>query len=428
MKYVVIIADGASDVGIEALDGKTPLEAASTPHLDALARRGRVGTARTTPGAFDAGSDVCCMSLLGYDPERYHTGRAPLEASAMGLGMAEQDWVMRLNLVTTSEGRMLDHSAGGIDDASASTLIDALWHHWEASAPELLGGVRLEHGVSYRSILLDGSGREYGSVATVPPHEIPGEPWTEALPTGDGSAASEASASALRRLMELSGEVLPSHSVNAARAAGGEPAATMAWVWGQGRRPELPSFESRFGVQGAMITGVDLLAGLARLIGWERLDVPGAGSFHEETDYAAQGAAACAAIGSHDLVCCHVESPDEASHQGDWETKVGAIEAIDVHVIGPVMSALSAYGDPESDPSAEGWRVMVLPDHYTLVSTRRHDATPVPFAMGGAWVRSVVPRVLSESEAASSDLHIEDGHELMEYFLRGGLARVTGGR
>jgi 2,3-bisphosphoglycerate-independent phosphoglycerate mutase len=185
----------------------------------------------------------------------------------------------------------------------------------------------------------------------------------------------------------------------------------------------MPPFEERFGMRGAMITAVDLLAGMAALMGWDRLHVPGMTSYHD-TDYAAQGRATCAAIEKYDIVCCHVESPDEAAHQGDHATKVEAIEAIDRHIVGPVLEALQRYGNPEADAGAEGWRLLVLPDHYTLVSTRKHDATPVPLVMAGAWVRSLVPRAFTERGAAESDLHIERGHELMEYFLRGGLAGV----
>lgn len=396
------------------------------PHLAKLAAAGKVGSAVTTPPGFEAGSDVCSMSLLGYSPEKYHTGRAPLEAAALGLELAATDWIFRLNLVTTGapgtpdERLMLDHSAGAISDAEARLLVRDLVAMWQLRAPDLMKGVSVTPGVSYRNILVDSSGRTYADVATTPPHAIPREPWKDHLPQG-----SQAEAAALRRLMELSAEFLPGHEVNVARREQGLRPATMAWLWGQGTKPAVPNFKHRFGLRGVMITSVDLLAGIAAYIGWERLHVPGLTSYHD-TDYPAQGRATVAAIDRYDLVCCHVEAPDEMSHQGDWRTKVASLEAIDEHIVGPVAAALEERGDPEKVPSAEGWRLLVMPDHFTLCSTRKHDATPVPFLMAGAWVRSVVQRPFSEAAGAASDLVIDPGHDLMEYFLRGGLANVRG--
>lgn len=413
MKYAIIIPDGAGDLPLDELDGKTPLEAAETPNLDRLASIGRVGAAATTPPGFGAGSDVCSMSLLGYDPAKHHTGRAPLEAAALGLNPGERDWIFRVNLVHVSDdGRMIDHSAGAITDAEARELVEALTDHWRAHGGPAFEGMTLTPGVSYRNILVDAGGREYGEAATTPPHEIPGEAYRAHLPTGG------ASGEVLRGLIESSAVVLASHPVNAARTERGLRTANLAWIWGQGTRPAMPSFQSRFGLRGAMTTAVDLLAGISAYIGWDRLHVPGATSYHDN-DYAGQGKAAAEALDRYDLVCCHVEAPDEASHQGDWKTKVAAIEAIDRHVVGPIATKLAAFGDAEAGD--EGWRLLVLPDHYTLVSTKKHDATPVPFLMAGGWVRSVVQRPFTERAAAESDLFIEHGHELMEYFLRGGV-------
>lgn len=413
MKYAIIIPDGAGDLPLDELDGQTPLEAAETPNLDRLASIGRVGAVATTPAGFGAGSDVCSMSLLGYDPATYHTGRAPLEAAALGLDPGERDWIFRVNLVHVSEdGRMVDHSGGAISDGEARELVGALTEHWRAHAGAASERMTLTPGVSYRNILVDAGGRDYQQLETTPPHEIPGEAWREHLPTGG------APGELLRGLIESSAGVLASHPVNVARAERGDRTANLAWVWGQGTRPAMPSFESRFGVRGVMTTAVDLLAGISAYIGWDRLHVPGATSYHDN-DYAGQGRAAAEALDRYDLVCCHVEAPDEAAHQGDWRTKVAAIEAIDREVVGPIVSRLTSFGDAEA--GGEGWRVLVLPDHYTLVSTKKHDATPVPFLMAGSWVRSVVQRPFSERGAGESDLFIEHGHELMEYFLRSGV-------
>lgn len=439
MKYAIIIADGAADKPLDELGGRTPFQAARTPNLDALAAIGRVGTAATTPPGFGAGSDVCSMCLLGYDPRKYHTGRAPLEAAALGLELRPKDWIFRVNLVTLGDegtpdaGLMLDHSAGAITSAEARPIVQGLYDHWLAHEPALCADLRLTPGAAYRNILVDSSAndsaraglRNYGAVDAVPPHEIPRRPWRDHLPVADDGSgpAGAAAAEVMNRLMDLSRLYLPTHPTNLARVKAGKRPANSAWIWGQGVSPSLPSFESRFGLKGAMTTAVDLLAGISALIGWDRLDVPGATSYHDN-DYAGQGRATVEALDRYDIVCCHVEAPDEASHQGDAATKVAAIEAIDEYVVGPVVKALQRYGDPAIDRGARGWRVLVLPDHYTLVSTRKHDDTPVPFLMAGAWVRSAVKRPYNEAAADSSDLRVSPGDELMEYFLRGGLANV----
>ena len=437
MKYAIIIADGGADFPIDQLDGRTPFQAAATPNMDALARRGRLGTAATTPPGFAAGSDVCSMSLLGYDPARYHTGRAPLEAAALGMALKPTDWIFRLNFVTVGtdgpdDGLMLDHSSGAITSAEARELAAGLMAYWKDKEPALAADFSLTPGVSYRNILVDSSGerggsaaRDYASLVTAPPHEIPRRPWRDHAPHAvrPGDSA-ELAADVLNRLMDRSADFLPKHPVNISRVARGLRPANLAWIWGQGLRPSITPFAERFGVRGAMTTAVDLLAGIASLLGWERLDVAGATSYHDN-DYAGQGRASIQALDEFDLVCCHVESPDEASHQGDWKTKVAAIEAIDRHVVGPIAGKLETFGDAETQPGAEGWRILIMPDHYTLVGTRKHDATPPPFVMAGAWIRSAVPRErFTEALAAQSDLHIDPGHELMEYFLRGGLAHV----
>jgi len=420
VKFVIIIPDGAADLPIPELDNQTPFEAARMPHLARLASVGRVGCVHTTPPGFEAGSDVCSMSLLGYDPRRYHTGRAPLEAAALGLELTSRDWIFRLNFVTTGvqDGLMLDHSAGAISDAEARLLVRDLVEHWTKIEPQLASGFALHPGVSYRNILIDSSGRSYRGVSTTPPHAIPGQPWADHLPVG-----SDNDAGVLNRLMQASIPLLASHPVNLARVQAGKRPASMAWIWGQGTKPEVPSFRSRFGIKGAMITSVDLLAGIASYIGWDRLDVPGLTSYHD-TDYAGQGRATCAAIDRFDLVCSHIEAPDEMSHQGDWKSKVASLEAIDEHVIGPVIARLLEYGDPEANASDAGWRVLILPDHFTLCATRKHDATPVPFLMAGAWIRSMVERPMTEESSQESDLVITEGHELMEYFLRSGRREV----
>jgi len=397
MKYAIIIPDGAADEPLKELGGKTPIEAAHTPYMDRIAIEGRQGTARTVPDGFESGSDVATMCLLGYDPAVYHTGRAPLEAAAQNIPLAPTDWVFRCNLVTVVDGIMKDHSAGGISNAEAQRLIGDL------SRSLNLSGFEFHFGVSYRNLLVY-RGSEKFDVKTRPPHEIPEEPIAKHLPRGSGSEI-------LRRIMDESAELFAHHEINEVRLQTGLNPATQTWLWGQGHAPNLPAFVERFGVKkGCMITGVDLLRGLAVLLGWDIREVAGMTSFHD-TDYAGQGKATAEALDKCDLVFSHIEAPDEASHQADWKTKVEAIEHIDKYVVGPVLEKLRAF--PE-------WRILVMPDHPTNIATRKHGYAPTPFAMAGTRVKCLVPKPYSEKNAAASDLQITRGHELMEYFLHGG--------
>ncbi|MGN6506028.1 MAG: cofactor-independent phosphoglycerate mutase [Tepidisphaeraceae bacterium] len=393
MKYAIIIPDGAADDPLVQLGGKTPLEAAKTPNMDAVARQGVVGTARTVPEGFESGSDVCTMSLLGYDPAVYHTGRAPLEAAAQKIPLTPSDWVFRCNLVTVIDGIMKDHSSGGISDADARVLL-----------AEVAQGIRdqdfrLYAGVSYRNLLVY-TGQKPFDVTTKPPHEMLDEPIAAYLPRGTG-------ADVLNEIISESAKRLAEHPINVARRERGLNPATQAWLWGQGHPPAIPSFQERFGIaRGAMITGVDLLRGLAVLLGWDVLDVPGMTSFHD-TDYAGQGRATVDALDRYDIVVSHVESPDEASHQADWQTKVAAIEAIDEHVVGPVVEKLRTF--PE-------WRVLVLPDHPTNIATRKHGYAPTPFCIAGSGIPQGGAAQYSERTAASGET-LPHGHLLMSRFL-----------
>lgn len=397
MKYAIIIPDGAADEPLKELGGKTPFEAANIPNMDRIAMKGRQGTARTVPEGFESGSDVATMCLLGYDPAVYHTGRAPLEAAAQHIPLSPTDWVFRCNLVTVVDEVMKDHSAGGIPDAEAQRLIRDL-----AKAIDI-PGFEFHTGVSYRNLLVY-RGKEEFDVTTKPPHEIPDEPIARWIPRGKGSEI-------LRQIMDRSRELFAKHEINQARSQKGQNPASQVWLWGQGHAPNLPKFRERFGVKtGCMITGVDLLRGLAVLLGWDIREVQGMTSFHD-TNYAGQGQATAAALDQYDLVFSHIEAPDEASHQADWKTKVDAIEHIDCYVVGPVLEKLRTF--PE-------WRILVLPDHPTNIATRKHGYAPTCFAMAGTGVKSVKPAPYNERNAAASDLQIGKGHELMEYFLRGG--------
>lgn len=411
MKYVIIIPDGAADHPLEELEGKTPFEAAHIPNMDKLAMTGRQGTVATTPEGFPCGSDVCSMSLLGYSPVKYHKGRAPLEAAALGIDMDPADWIFRINFVTVIEGLMQDHSAGAISSNEGRQLL--------ADFVKLIDDpdIKVYPGVSYRNILVDQSnrapgndstGRDWSKLKTTPPHDIPGESMDKYRPKGPNSEL-------LNVLIDQSAKLFEGHEVNLTRRDLGEAPASHIWPWGQGQMPIVPSFESRFGLKGAMITAVDLLAGIASFIGWDRLDVPNQTSYHHDQDYPTAGEHGIKVLDDYDVVCVHVEAPDEASHQADFESKVSAIEAIDKHIVGPIHKVLEERSDEFG-----GYRILVLPDHYTSVATRKHDPTPPPFVMAGKHINNVVARSFTEANAQQGDLQIKHGHELMEFFLNSG--------
>jgi len=404
MKYALIIPDGAADTPMEELGGKTVLEVAKKPNMDAVAMGGKLGTVRTTPPGYSAGSDVCTLCLLGYEPAKYHPGRAPLEAAAMGLVLdAQQDWAFRCNLVTIIDGVMMDHSAGHIGDKEARLLLDAVKKELAPDAGTT--PLTFYPGVSYRN-LMTYRGGDFGGLKTTPPHDIPEQPIKNYMPKGKGGEI-------LTSLIERSHEVLKDHEVNLTRRDLGENEATHIWLWGQGRAANVPTFESRYKKRGAMITAVDLLRGIANLLGWQNLECPGITSYHD-TDYAMQGKVTCDALDKYDIVCCHVEAPDESSHAGNYAEKIASIEAIDTHVVGPVLAKLKTY--PE-------WRMLIMPDHATQCSTRKHYDEPVPFAIAGTAMpaRENIQLPYTEAAARQGDLHVQQGFELMEYFLYGNL-------
>jgi 2,3-bisphosphoglycerate-independent phosphoglycerate mutase len=396
MKYAIIIPDGAADDPLPQLGGRTPIQAAATPNMDWIASHGSMGLVRTVPEGFESGSDVATMCLLGYDPAVYHTGRAPLEAAAQHISLSPTDWVFRCNLVTVIDGVMKDHSAGGISNAEAKVLLTDLANSLN------LPGFEFHPGVSYRNLLVYRGSQEF-NVTTKPPHEIPEELAAKWLPKGSGSEV-------LRSIIERSKALFADHPVNLERKRKGLNPATQVWLWGQGHAPKMPSFKERFGISsGCMITGVDLLRGLAVLLGWDVHEVAGMTSFHD-TNYRGQGIDTAAMLEKYDLVFSHIEAPDEASHQADWKTKISAIEHIDQFVVGPVLAKLRTFPD---------WRVLVLPDHPTNIATRKHGYAPTLFAMAGTGIESQNNAGYSEPNAAATGLRIERGHELMNRFLKG---------
>jgi len=392
-KYVVIVPDGAADEPIEELGDKTILEAAEIPNMDKVSTHGRQGIVRTIPEGMEAGSDVAQMSLLGYDPQRYYSGRAPIEAVARNIKLDPSDWVFRCNLVTISDGKMADHSAGHISTQEGATLIKELNQHLGTDR------IRFYPGVSYRHLLVF-KGMDF-DVQTYPPHDHIGTPKDKILPRGRGSEL-------LIDLMARSHQFFVGHDINKVRSDLGENPVSSIWLWGHGRKARMESFEKRFGIRGATITAVDLARGLSKLIGFDLIDVPGATGF-VDTNYQGKASKAIKALEKYDLVFVHVEGPDEASHNGSLELKKKAVEQIDKHIVGPVLDALKG---------CESWRILVVPDHPTPISTGAHSPEPVPFAMAGTDVTGILHTSFSEASAARSGFRIENGYELMEYFLK----------
>lgn len=398
MKYAIIIPDGAADEPQESLGGKTPIEAANTPAMDALASAGVVARACHTPHSLPAGSEVGNMSLLGYDPLENFTGRAPIEAAAQGIELADDDWAIRCNLVTVQDQTMKDFTADHISTEEATELL--------ATAQEALGGNGLEFvpGVSYRNLLI-WRGAERPAPFTMdmratPPHDLTDKSVLDNFPRGPGSDV-------LNELMTETGKLFAEHPVNQKRIAAGKLPATNVWLWGIGKAPKLQPFAGAYGPQGAMITAVDLLRGLASLVGWKRIEVPGATGY-TDTDYAAKGRYAIEALNEVDLICVHVEAPDEASHEGDCETKVKAIEEIDTHVVAPLVEALQSHGDH---------RVMISPDHPTFLATKTHTHGNVPVIIAGTDIEPDSFTSYGDTNAANSELAFDAGWRAMSYFI-----------
>jgi 2,3-bisphosphoglycerate-independent phosphoglycerate mutase len=397
MKYALILPDGCADEPVPQLDGRTPLEVARIPHINSIVARGRIGRVRTVPKNLPPGSDVATLSVIGYDPVACYTGRAPLEAVAKRITLAPDELVFRCNLVTIIDDKMEDFSAGHISQPEAEKLI--------ADLQAKLGSDRIHFhaGVGYRHLVTIHDA-DWMKVRCTPPHDITGQEVTSHLPAGKGSEL-------VRELMARSQDVLADHEVNQVRRDLGESPATSIWLWGQGSMPKLPSFRKRFGIQGAAITAVDLIRGLAISVGWRLIEVPGATGYLD-TNYAGKGEAAVKALDEVDLVAVHVEAPDEAGHNGDALGKTQAIERIDEYIVKPVLDKLQTF---------DAWRILCLPDHPTPIRIKTHTADPVPFAMAGTGIGPDEAEAFTENIAAESDLYIDHGHELMEYFLRSGL-------
>jgi len=395
MKYAVLIIDGAAGLPLPEQGGRTCLELADTPNLDAMARGGVLGLTRTVPAGMEPSSACACMSVLGYDPKVYYRGRASIEAKSMYIPVGEGEVVFRCNLVATRQGKMWDYSSGHISTEEASQLISAL--------NQSLGSESIQFypGVSYRHILkLRGHGETLKASCT-PPHDIPDKSISQFMPRGEGSEL-------LVDLMKRSAAVLAEHPVNIKRRSQGDVPASMIWLfWGSGQVPSMPAFKPVYGVSAAMTSAVDLLRGLARMMGMAILEIAGV-SDGPDNDYAAQANGALAALAEHDLVVIHVEAPDEAAHSGSFKDKVDAIQMVDKEVV----SRLGAW-------QPGNLRVLIMPDHPTPIEIRTHSPDPVPFMLRGPGFSANGARRFTEAEAAKTGLFIDPGYNLMGRLIEG---------
>lgn len=398
MKYIVILGDGMADEPIEALGGKTPLEYAKTPAMDILAGKGEMGLAKTVPDSMKPGSDVANLAVLGYDPQANYSGRSPLEALSVGVAMKDTDIVFRCNIVTVTEEEpyaektILDHSSGEISTEDADILMDAVREAFNNDQ------FRFYTGTSYRHITVWDQGH---IVELEPPHDHLGQKIGAFLPKEQ----------ALRDMMERSFEILNNHPLNVKRAAEGKNKANSIWFWGPGTKPALGSFKEKTGLDGAMISAVDLLKGIAVGAGMTVYEVEGAnGSL--DTNYEGKAQAALDALlkDGKDFAYIHVEGPDEMGHQGNLEHKVLSIEYLDRRLIGPVMEAMDASG--------EDYKMLIMPDHPTPISIRTHTSDPVPYLIYDSTRQRKTIARYNEKEAASTGNFESEGFRLMERFLK----------
>jgi 2,3-bisphosphoglycerate-independent phosphoglycerate mutase len=382
MKYIVVLGDGMADEPLQELGGKTPLEYAQTPHMDRMAREGACGMLRTIPDGFEAGSDIANMAVLGYAPEKYYTGRGPLEALSMGVDLAPDDVAYRCNLVTVEENTMADFSAGHISSAEGADLFTSL----QQEMPEVM----FRAGVSYRNLLVVHGGQ---GAATTPPHDIVGQGISPFLPKGGD-------AEILDKCMEKSRQVFSGHPVNTIRIRAGKRPATRIWPWSGGHKPAFPPFTEKYGKKGGIISAVDLLNGIARCAGMEVISVPGATGYLD-TDYDAKARYALDAIKHLDFVYLHIEAPDEAGHLGSVEEKVKAIERVD-DVVGIIRDRFDGV-------------LAVLPDHPTPIRLKTHTRDPIPFVVVGKGTDGSM--TYSETAGRSGGLGTKNATDFLEFLF-----------
>lgn len=397
MKYIIIVPDGMADNPIEELGNKTPLEACRTTNMDYLATHGITGLIKTIPDNFHPGSEIGNLSLMGYRPEDHFTGRAPLEAANLGIVLGNDEIAFRCNLVTIVAGKMADYSAGHISTHEAGELIKAL--NEKIGEPD----IKFYAGQSYRHLLVMKvrNVSDLMKIKCTPPHDIINQDIKKYLPVNPA-------ATVLLKYMEKASHILSEHPINKVRVDLKENPANHIWLWGQGTKPNLPSFKDKFNIEGSIISAVDLINGIGRLAGLEVISVPGANGYYD-TNYAGKAQAAIDCLKTKDFVFIHIEGPDEAGHNGDYKAKIHCIEHIDREIVGPILNHFEKVTD---------MRMVVLPDHPTPVKLRTHTRDSVGFVMFGKGIIPDDSQNYTESSCKQRGLKFKNGEEFMEYFIR----------
>ena len=402
MKYVVILGDGMADYTVPQLDNKTPLQYAKKPNIDELAKKSVIGLVKTVPNGIPPGSDAANLSVMGYNPKKYYTGRSPLEAVSMGIELSDTDVALRCNLVTLSEHEdyanktMIDYSSDEISTEEAKVLIEAVNQALKTET------ITFYPGISYRHCMVWDNGKT--GLGCTPPHDILEKKITDFLP--------KESSGLLLDLMIKSYDILSQHPVNIARQQKGLRPANSIWLWGEGKKPMLSSFKEKYSISGSVISAVDLLKGIGICAGLTSIDVEGAtGNIH--TNFSGKAAAALEALKTDDFVYVHIEAPDECGHRYEVENKPRSIELIDEKVVGPILEGIKAFGD---------YRILVLPDHPTPLSLRTHTSEPVPFILYDSTDEKVSGVTgYDEEQAKTSGVLIDEGYTLMDLFIKGSL-------
>lgn len=401
MKYIIIIGDGMADRPLKELQGKTPLQKARTANMDKLAREGLIGSIKTIPHGFHPGSDIANLNILGYNPAEFYSGRAPLEALSIGVKLKENDVAYRCNLVSLKYNKdktkaiMEDYSSGHIPTAEAKELIQEI--------NEKLGSEKISFysGVSYRHIMVWSSGAL--NIECTPPHDITGKNIADYLPVGDHEEF-------LREVMLKASAILEGHPINRNRIRRGEKPANGIWLWGQGKRKILPTFIEKYGLNGSLVSAVDLIKGIGISAGFEILNVPGITGYLD-TNYSGKAEASIKALQKVDIACIHVEAPDEAGHSGNIKDKIKAIEDFDKLVVGNVMKGLKSFAE---------YKILLLPDHATPIAVKTHTHEPVPFVIFDSRVKRRNKNMSFDESITQRDgiLIFEEGYKLMDYFLK----------
>jgi 2,3-bisphosphoglycerate-independent phosphoglycerate mutase len=401
MKYIVILGDGMADYPVPEFDGQTVLEAAHKPNIDAMAAAGELGMVKTVQDGMKPGSDVANLSVMGYDTKKYYSGRSPLEAASIGVSLRDNDITFRCNLVMLSDEEhyedktMLDYSAGEITTEEAQSLIETLAKELDTDK------IKFHSGISYRHLMVWEGGSL--NVELTPPHDISDKKIASHLPKGEG-------ADVILDLMKQSEAILKDHPVNQARVAAGKRPATSIWIWGEGSKPMLDSFEGKFGLKGSVISAVDLIKGIALCAGMESIDVPGA-TGNYDTNFEGKAEAAFNALkNGSDFVYVHMEAPDECGHQGDAPHKKLSVELIDQKVVGYLKQKLEEAG--------MDYRMMILPDHPTPICLKTHVSDPVPYIIYDSTKKQNTNKAYTEKNAKETGVYIEEGYTLMERFLK----------